>query len=134
VLQYYRRHENNGSDFFVNRLKKATKWSHYKVLFAKNWPPPSEIEEISGLEQKRLLLEGVVHALARDHGAYASHLQVMESEIREHLRMMEVRLEIRRKCLPTRLVDTLAYWLGGGYGSARGFQSALRDMLDNGRS
>jgi glycosyltransferase involved in cell wall biosynthesis len=129
VLQYYRRHGNNESHFIVNRLKKTTKWSWCKVLISSNWPPVSEAEELAGLQQKQLLLEGVERALGRDNGEYTVHLQAMESEIRAFLQMMERRREIRRKWLLSRLVASLTYWVDGGYRNASGLQSVVRDVL-----
>lgn len=128
VLQYYRRHGKNESQFFVNQTTKVTRLVRYKELLCRYWPLSPDIEELR-LEQKRFQAEGIMRALSRDKGRYGRQLQTMEAEGRAYIGMMEKRLSIRRKHLSARLIASLWYWMDGGYRSARGLKSVFRDLM-----
>lgn len=129
VLQYYRRHGNNESQFIVNRTTKVTRWDRYKESLSRAWQPTLGNVELARLQQIRLQIEGIERALIYDTGKYRCHLQMMESEGRTDFKTMEKRIEIRSKWFLSRLVASLAYWLAGGYKRRNGFQDVVRDVV-----
>jgi glycosyltransferase involved in cell wall biosynthesis len=131
VLQYYRRHGNNESQCIVNRTTRVTRWDRYKESLSCAWQPTSGSVELAGLQQIRLQIEGVERALKYDTGKYKyrCHLQMMASEGRTDLKIMEKRIEIRSKWFLSRLIASLAYWLAGGYKRGCGFRNVVRDVI-----
>lgn len=130
VLQYYRRHGDNESQFIGNRTVKLTKWQRYINEFYRTLQADSESESRFKLKQKRLYLEGIARAMRRDRaGIYTKQLLEMQTEGRTFLEIMSKRMEIRRKRLPARLIASMNYWFLGGYGRKNSLLDALRDMI-----
>lgn len=130
-LQFYRRHENTETKHVTSRTVKATKFSYFIELFRSVTKPESEIEEFENISQKKMLLEGIARSQSRDDGRFTLQLQSMAYENRADIEMMEKRMAIRSKSLPSRIAESFSYWRVGGYRRARGFQSVVRDVVGN---
>lgn len=130
-LQFYRRHETNESQHITSRTVNLTKFSYFIYLLKSVARSDYSKQEYENIVQKKMLLEGINRAIERDAGKFFSHLLSMASENQAVIEMMEKRMIIRSKHLPTRIVESFSYWMAGGYRRARGFQSVLRDVVGN---
>jgi len=128
VLQYYRRHGTNQSQFIANRTTKVTKWDRYRGLVHRILSPVNNDLAQLGIMQQTLILSGILRAQDRADQKFLQQLKAIETKQRSVVMMMRTRMDIRRKNMPVRLIASLGYWLRGGYRCASGFKSLVRDL------
>ena len=129
VLQYYRRHENNESDFLANRLVRMTKFAFYKESLTKAFSKSAEELELAKIERLKIFRSGVQEAKQKGTPALLIQLNGLHESISMSIQSMEVRADIRKQPFFTRILSAIAYWLKGGYSSRHGFKGLMRDLI-----
>lgn len=129
VLQYYRRHESNESQFIANRTTKVTRvqarLSTIKKVLSQNL-----VEEVkAGLQQLQIFADGVRDAKAKAPECYKVQLAELESRYRERANSTEQRLTIIEKPFFSRIVAVSSLLMRGGYSNANGLSSVIRDIV-----
>lgn len=144
VLQYYRRHSNNESQWIVNRTMRVTRWD---VLAGKWRSHFAQIGQRRNAEREggnRHLLrspEVLMFEWVRDAVRHAPPLlkidlkRIFDELEREALlcnqrdTLFVQRLEIRKLGFLPRSLAAYMMWRAGNYQLFSGFQSAIRDIL-----
>jgi len=129
VLQYYRRHESNESQFIANRTTKVTR-TQMRWQSIKNLLKHTTSDQIrTQLEQSILFADGVANAKLCAPALYSSRLDLLERRYRELISVTEQRLTIVNKNFLPRSISVFRMLLSGGYSKANGYRSAIRDVL-----
>ena len=127
VLQYYRRHGKNSSNFIANRTKKVTNWtrliSDLKILIfmGKN--------ELSNIYQEEIFIKGVCSAIKRSHDPYTSELENFLKLLSSRHDNVKLRYEIRRFPRIKRIIPVFNAYKNGVYRDFLGFKSTIRDIF-----
>ena len=129
VLQYYRRHESNESQFIANRTTKVTRTDvqihAVKNLFRKGSANQAEAH----LNQLRIFADGVHEAGSKASEDYRDQFVELETRFRERIQTMEKRIAVRERWILPRVVAACSLFLRGGYRNANGLRSVIRDIV-----
>lgn len=128
VMQWYRRHEENESQFIVNRTIKITPWAtfcHRMGNFAKR----DTITADSQWEQANLFIRGVYSALQKADEPYTTELRTFDAYLAFQQDNLAQRLLIRSRTRNRRPLAVFNFWLRGGYNQFSGLKSAIRDII-----
>lgn len=135
VLQYYRRHGKNESQWIVNRTTRVTRW-HVR---AEHWK--GRVKRLIGrgsgtstpcrsVGASQLLVRRCAEAaLGRAPEPYATDLRRYLDRLDQQARAQAQRADIRQQQLPARLGSVLSFWRVGGYAGFSGVKSAVRDLV-----
>jgi glycosyltransferase involved in cell wall biosynthesis len=137
VLQDYRRHDNNESQWIVNRTTRVTpwhvKWELWRMRFRRL------AEHHSGLTGQRktpgpdvslvLLRQWLEATIPRTPDVYVEDLRRYQAEIDAQSHLQELRQSIRSQRYPRRFASAVHFWWDGGYARFLGIKSLLRDLL-----
>lgn len=131
VLQYYRRHGTNASQFVAQRLTKVTKKDVWSGRLR------SAVDLLSGRDAQRmeaslnhavLFLQGVDGAIARCNEDCEEWTEYRE-EVRRHVQALRVRREIHRRRRLKRIYTVFSFWRAGGYVRFSGLYSVVCDLI-----
>lgn len=127
VLQYYRRHESNESQFIANRTIKITRkdilFESLKNIFDKKAPQ----RERQSIEQLQILALGIKKANSSEK--HKKSLQKFLFNTEEKIKIKNKRFEIRSKIFILRIPLTFINLFKGGYNNTNGTQSVVRDII-----
>lgn len=124
ILQYYRRHGNNESDFVANRLQKISLWEMYRHALRMDKTVSLNTE----LNFKCLLIERAKNTLYVEEG-YRTSLNKMLHLLEKEIKYMELRIHYRELKFYRRFIGCFQIWQRGGYNHYSGIKSLLRDLL-----
>lgn len=128
VLQYYRRHESNESQFIVNRTVKVSRVGVFnesvKAVFDKN----SHAKDEAVISQCEVVIAGLERAIERQSDRNAQ-LNVMLERKKSFLDAYKVRKKIRNYNWALRIIAVLIFFMKGGYGRFSGIKSMMRDLV-----
>lgn len=131
VLQCYRRHGANESQFVANNLAKVTKKD---VQFSRL---RSAIDLFRGegvqrheeqLSRAAVLLQGVDEAVARNGGNCKEWIKYRE-EVRRYVEVSKARRQIQKSSRVKRISAVFSLWKTGGYEHSNGLSSVVRDLI-----
>jgi len=129
VLQYYRRHESNESQFIANSIKKVTRMHtllhSIKSVFRKDSVNRTRVQ----LEQLRIYADGVRIVQGKAPEKYHRQLFGLEDRFRKKLETIEKRIVVRDKRLVLRLFAVCSLLKNGGYQHTSGIKALLRDIV-----
>lgn len=130
VLQYYRRHENNESQFVANTLSRVTRLgalthSVRRTLFDKKFREKVE----SQVEQVEMFAAGVRRAITRSPRVYGEDLAQLLAATEVRLSILRRRREIRKMAFVPKMMAAWSLLQRGGYQQASGIKSFFRDLL-----
>jgi hypothetical protein len=130
VLQWYRRHDENESQFIANQTTKVTREMVFRrtlknALFGSD----QAVQLSSATEQLRCFLEGVQNASALATPPLSAALSKYAVELEDHLAALERRRIVRGKPRLLRLRAIVDLWRCGGYDQFSGLKSAVRDLV-----
>ncbi len=129
VLQYYRRHETNESQFIANRTTKV-KRRHAFLHSAKSlFQGDVRQKEKEEIVQQRLTIDGIQRVLSVAPEKYQSSLQNMLETAEANARSFKMRADVRGKSLIPRIFATFRLLFRGGYRNSSGFKAVLRDLV-----
>lgn len=135
VLQYYRRHNDNESQWIVNRTTRVTRWhvraERWRLLFRgllrRDAGKPTQGPTTS---PAHALMQQWAQVTARHAPEpYASDLLAYLAHIEKQERGQARRSEIRGQAFPQRMGSVACFWRDGGYQAFSGVKSALRDLM-----
>ncbi|MEX0383144.1 glycosyltransferase family 2 protein [Spiribacter sp. 1M153] len=135
VLQHYRRHGQNESQWIVNRTTRVSRWN-VKVLKwkgrLKRWfkPKPDDIQTRGGAPSSQALLQDWVESAV--NGApppYEADLRHYLDRMEARARAIERRDKIRRAPFPKRLREVIKANGDDTYAAFSGWKSAMRDLV-----
>lgn len=127
VLQYYRRHESNESQFIANRTTKVTKKQVFlesiKGVFDKQAPQ----RERKTIEQMKILALGIKEATASEK--HTDNLKRFLIDTEKRIKLQSERVELRSKFFTSRIPLTLVNFSKGGYNNTSGMRAVTRDII-----
>ena len=129
VLQYYRRHESNESQFIANRTTKVTRTDVFILSLRNLYQKDSATQTAAHLSQLTTFADGVHEASLKAPEGYRSQLAKLESCYRQRVETMKNRAAVREKWLLPRIVAAGGLWMHGGYRNSTGLKSIVRDIV-----
>ena len=130
VLQCYRRHDENESQFIANRTTKVTRWMVFRHSLARAVTGDGQQEQmVQSCIQIGRFLEGVRVAGARSEFPLSNSFEAYARQLEWRFLTMERRMEMRLKARWQRLPDVINLWKSGAYSEFSGVHSAVRDLL-----
>lgn len=129
VLQYYRRHESNESQYIANRTTKVSRTSAFLHSAKKIFSDDTRQIEQRDLDQLKITAEGVEHLPPVAPKKYQSRLKEISRQIRVHISWIETRMKMRRRSVTPRIVGVIRFLWSGGYSSGGGLKAFLRDLV-----
>jgi len=132
VLQVYRRHASNTSDWVTTRAAAASKWKLLREQL--RWSVlKRDPQEASATRLEQL---SVLKNRLKTHEAYLVEGLALRVEfnrairrIQQEQRANELRLEIQQRLFLGRLFSAFKFYLVGGYRKFEGWKSFARDIL-----
>lgn len=129
VLQYYRRHETNESQFIANRTTKVNRLRAFLHSLEYLFRSDVRQKEQEYLAQQQLMLDGIQRVLSVAPEKYQSDLQSMLDMTEADAKSFKMRAAVRGKSLIPRIFSTFRLVLRGEYRNSNGVKSVLRDLL-----
>lgn len=129
VLQYYRRHESNESQFIANRTTKVTRINVLMHLLKSLFQRDSAIKVQIQLEQLQFFVDGLSELGRKAPENYRNQLKALEEQYRESIDAMKCRVAVRDKWLFLRIGAAISLFVRGGYRNANGLRSVIRDIV-----
>ncbi|MCG2579792.1 MAG: glycosyltransferase [Marinobacter sp.] len=129
VLQYYRRHESNESQFIANRTVRVSRAAAFlhsvKKLFEKDGHQRAQIQ----VEQTTLFALGIRDAIKVAPEKYLVKLDQLLSKTESRISTLKQRIEIREKWFIPRFFAAMRLFAKGGYRNTNGFKAVIRDLV-----
>jgi glycosyltransferase involved in cell wall biosynthesis len=129
ILQYYRRHESNESQFIANRITKVTKIQAFIATVRNVVRKDSVAREFKLLEQLKIFVNGLNRISRKAPEQYKKVLIELESQTCLQIDTTESRMKIREKSLLPRLFAVGRLYMRGGYRNTTGIKAVLRDLI-----
>lgn len=124
VLQYYRRHQNNESNFIINDLKKVSRY-RFMLHQLKNYMSNDLIcSDLRAIEYEKMILSAAKKSLNKND-AYNKRILIMIDDVSRRILFMEKRIEIRKMNLFLRISNTLMMLLK----NKDGYDSIMKDII-----
>jgi glycosyltransferase involved in cell wall biosynthesis len=129
VLQYYRRHESNESQFIANRTTKVTRtqaiFNSVKNVFQKDAATKARDQ----VDQLNIFANGVQSVIEKSPGKYHEQLAVLKEHTIQKMDTAKRRIKVRDNWLVPRVIATFKLLMHGGYQNTSGFKAVLRDII-----
>lgn len=129
VLQYYRRHESNESQFIANRTTRVTPRQAFIHSVKKLFEGDVREREEAQIAQQQVMIEGIQRVQAVAPQKYHANLEHMLETAEAAANSFELRVRVREKWLLPRMAATLGLLLKGGYRNTSGVKAVLRDLV-----
>ncbi len=130
VLQWYRRHDENESQFIANRTSKVTRGMVLKQSVSRLIQGAEQQEQsAASAGQLRAFLAGVREARDRSGPPLSDEFSAYLRQLENRLSALDGRLAVRDKARWMRLPGVLRLWRKGSYSEFAGAKSAIRDLL-----
>lgn len=129
VLQYYRRHSSNESQFIANRTTKVTKRQAFFHSVRNLFSGDTREKDKEQIAQQQLVIEGIRQARSVAPGRYQQKLKTMLETAEANARSYKRRANVREKSVLPRIFAILRLLFRGGYQDSSGFKAVLRDMV-----
>lgn len=129
VLQYYRRHESNESQFVANRTVRVSRAEAFlhsvKKLFENDVHQRAQIQ----VEQITLFALGIRDAIKVAPEQYQEKLDQLLNKTESRLATLRQRIEIRAKWFVPRFFAAMRLFARGGYRNTNGLKAVIRDLV-----
>ena len=129
VLQYYRRHETNESQFIANRTTKVTRtqaiFHSLKNVFQKDAATKARDQ----VEQLNIFVNGIQSVIEKSPGKYHEQLAVLKEHTIQKMDTTKRRIKVRDNWLVPRVIATFKLLMHGGYQNTSGFKAVLGDII-----
>lgn len=128
VLQYYRRHESNESQFIVNRTTKVSRTGAFLHSARKVLDTETPQIEQRDLEQLKIFAEGIEHITPLAPESYQSRLEELANKTWVQHSWINKRMEMRHRSIASRVLAVAEFLMRGGYRARGGLKAFLRDL------
>lgn len=128
VLQYYRRHESNESQFVANRTTRVSRTGAFLHSAKKIFDADTPRIEQRDREQLRIFAEGIEHVTQYAPQGYRSKLNKLSEKTWLHFNWIGRRMEMRRRFVFSRAAAVVRFMMAGGYSTRGGLKAFLRDL------
>ncbi|MCL7945111.1 glycosyltransferase family 2 protein [Marinobacter sp. ATCH36] len=128
VLQYYRRHESNESQFIANRTTRVSRTSAFLHSSKKIFDPDTPLIEQRDIRQAKIFEAGIKNIGIDAPYAYQPGLDKLLEVTKNRTAWMERRFEMRRMSMVPRYISVIRYFIDGGYGTTGGLKAFFRDL------
>lgn len=135
VLQYYRRHGRNESQWLVNSLVPVSRCKLRKEMWKarigdlrrslSGKQATSESKKDTNEQMYQWGRNSIERCPPQFHHDFQAYLKVMGQRVATN----ETRLKLRQMRLPQRLTSVMRFWRSGGYAELSGWKSVVRDLL-----
>lgn len=131
LLQYYRRHESNESQFIANRTTKVTRRHALMNTLKSLFSVDAMVQATTHRKHKQLelLLQGIQNAQVTAANKHQEELAQYAQTTQERLALLERRVDVRQKTLFPRSMAAIRLFADGGYRNASGLKSMVRDIV-----
>lgn len=129
VLQYYRRHESNESQFIANRTTRVTRTTAFLYSAKKVLDPEISRIEKRDIEQFRIFASGIAKVMPVAPKKYQAGLKQLLEITEKRYDWMEARQIIRQRSIISRVASAIQLMLSGGYKTKSGLKYFLRDLV-----
>lgn len=129
VLQYYRRHESNESQFIANKTIKVTRAQVFMYSIKSIFQRDAGRHLKTQLEQLKIFTDSVHEVYLKSPEIYLSKLALLENEFRLRVIATENRIAVRERWLLSRILAAVVLYVRGGYRYTNGLKSVLRDIV-----
>lgn len=126
-LQYYRRHDTNASDFVANSTEKITKVKMMRYYFENIFYSRDKCKALESYRQNQIFIDGLTDI--NPPPKYKAKLQKYRRALKIAHDFDRKRLNVRSKDFLPRVISVLYFFVVGEYRCARGWKSAVRDVL-----
>lgn len=128
VLQYYRRHGNNESQFIANRLTKVNKWSMRWQALRSAFKPKSQEDFASSLAQMQFFINGLQNLMSNVPTALEAKFKAMIEARQQKFEVAQARADIRQSNILKRIPKALKLYKNG-YPRKTRLKNMIRDIL-----
>jgi glycosyltransferase involved in cell wall biosynthesis len=135
VLQYYRRHGDNTSQWVVNNPKPVSKyelrrerWLAY-IISLRGIRKHSHACVADSKDPSKHLADWARNALHQCPSEFVPGLQSYLSELDKMSALQSLRVALRKLPFHSRVIEVLRLWWAGGYRDVRGWKSAVKDLF-----
>lgn len=129
VLQYYRRHESNESQFIANRITQVTKMQVFiqrvKALLKRDAIVRTQFQ----LEQRLIYAQGIIQAKEQAPQKYVKQLIELEKHVLEQVEVLKNRIYMQEEYFIKRILLVIFFLVRGGYKGRNTFKSVLKDVF-----
>lgn len=129
VLQYYRRHGSNESQFIANRLTKVNRAEAWAYSFKNRVTGDSLHRAHRQAQQLEILVYGVERALSVAQEFQKNRLYEMQKSCSGKLGFLKNRITVREKSLFPRVYSVLKMAAEGQYRGSSGVKAILGDIV-----
>ncbi|BCA80095.1 glycosyltransferase family 2 protein [Desulfuromonas sp. AOP6] len=129
VLQYYRRHEANESQFIANRTTKVTKAHAFFHSLHKQFCKEAANLVRTQVDQLKIFVSAVETAEKNAPEKYRNRLTELKIRTKQKILTIENRMRARGKWLFPRVIAVGSLLAKGGYRNTSGFKAVLRDIV-----
>lgn len=129
VLQWYRRHNENESQFIANRTTKVNRRHAFLNSSKRLLQGDNRQQDQEQLAQQHLMIDGIQRVLSVAPEKYQSGLQSMLETTKANARSFKMRADVRATSLVPRIFATFWLMFRGEYRNSRGIKSVLRDLV-----
>lgn len=127
VLQYYRRHDRNESQFIANRSSPVSRWNRYADGII-NALRSQEADGTGRLVQASLFLDGLVSAQSKVPAAYQAPFAQLIDRRFNTFELLKKRIHARESFFLIRILKVMKLILSG-YPHGKRINHAVRDLL-----
>lgn len=130
ILQYYRRHEANESQFIANRTTRVSRFDVYLDVLKGLRDRNSYNNKINhNIDQMSILSNSIKKSIniAPDH--WKKDLINLDVEVNLNIYTAKQRSAIRNKVLPNRMLSAVYFFNKGLYRNSNGVSSMMRDII-----
>lgn len=128
VLQFYRRHGSNESQFIANRLTKVSKTSMRWHAIKSAFKPKAHVDFAKSLDQMQRFIEGVNNLLPHAPDAWRPKLESMIQTRKEKMALAQARANVRQSNIFRRIPKALKLYKNGYVKKTR-LKNMIRDIL-----
>jgi glycosyltransferase involved in cell wall biosynthesis len=128
VLQYYRRHDNNVSQSYVNLLNKANKFTVYLQVLKSTLKINGRDNFVSRKDQLQFFINGLENLMPKLSQALELNFKSIIETKKEQLELLNKRLDIRQSNFFNRFLK-VSKLFRNGYPKKTRFKNSIRDIL-----
>lgn len=129
VLQYYRRHESNESQFICNRTTKVTRMQAHIHSVKKLFAEDVRQKEQNKILRQQLMISRIQQGLTVAPDKHRARWQKMLEATKTQAENFRLRVGAREKWLLPRIYAVLTLLMKGGYRHTSGLRAVLRDLM-----